>query len=200
MLLVRPFLVATLIWFALSVVTSGTDAVRCRFAFTLIAIGIAGMVILVPKNIRHFGDVLAAVVLIVLLFVTSACFLSRSPIHQATDFLEPDSSEIGAACSNTRTKPARPWSPSSSLGFSWLACAAVSRRRVVLPALTFLLFTQSKTSIVVLPLVLIVSSVMPRICRPAVEIAFALSSVLAFNILSIGSVYSEPLANCSTWC
>ena len=61
------FLIATLLWFALSVVTSWEPTLSARrLAFTLVTLGIAGMAMLVPKNIRHFSDVLAAVVLIVL--------------------------------------------------------------------------------------------------------------------------------------
>ena len=50
LLLIRPVFIAAPIWFALSVVTSWEPALAARrFAFTLIGIGIAGMVLL-PKH------------------------------------------------------------------------------------------------------------------------------------------------------
>ena len=60
LLLVWPVLIATLFWFALSVATSWDPALSARrLAYALVIIGIAGMVLLVPKSPRHFADVLA---------------------------------------------------------------------------------------------------------------------------------------------
>jgi len=70
---------------------------------------------------------------------------------------------------------------------------AVVGALIIVPALVFLFFTQSKTSIAMLPLVLIISVIMRRVRRPALGIALALSGVVAFNTLSIGSLYSEPI-------
>ena len=198
LLLMRPIFVAALIWFALSVVTSWEPALSARrFVFTLIAIGTAGMVLLVPKNIRHFADVLAADVLIVLALCYLGVLLApQLSIHQATDFLEPELAGDWRGLFGHKNEA------SATMVIFVFIGLFVARVRsgflgaaIVLPASTFLLFTQSKTSIAVLPLVLLVSSVMPLICRPAVGISFALSIVLAFNILSIGSVYSEPIRN-----
>ena len=92
LLLVRPVLIVTLFWFALTVATSWDPAQSARrFIFALVIIGIAGMVLLLPKTPRHFADVMAVVVLIVL----AACYLGvalvpQLTIHQASDILEPE--------------------------------------------------------------------------------------------------------------
>ena len=85
LLLVRPVLIVTLLWFALTAVTSWEPSLSAR------RLAIAGMVMLVPKNIRHFSDVLAAVVLVVLLLCYLSVLLAPAlSIHQSTDFLEPE--------------------------------------------------------------------------------------------------------------
>ena len=90
--LVRPILIVTLLWFALTVVTSWDPSQSARrFAFALITIGIAAMVLLLPKNPRHFSDVMAAVVLIVLIAsYLGVLFVPNLTIHQATDMVEPE--------------------------------------------------------------------------------------------------------------
>ena len=198
LLLVRPFLIATLLWFALSVVTSWEPTLSARrLAFTLVILGIAGMVMLVPKNIRHFSNVLAAVVLIVLLLCFLGVFLAPSrSIHQTTDFLEPE------LAGNWRGAFGHKNQASAAMVAFVFVGLFVARVRsgllgvvIVVLAVTFLLFTQSKTSIAMLPLVLIISAIMARVRRPAAGIAIALSGVAIFNVLSVGSIYSEPLRN-----
>jgi O-antigen ligase len=198
LLLIRPVFIAALIWFALSVVTSWEPALAARrFAFTLIGIGIAGMVLLLPKNIRHFAEVLAAVVLI----VPALCYLGvllapQLSIHKATDFLEPELAGDWRGVFGHNNEASATMVLFVFIGlFVARVRSGLLGAAIVVLASTFLLFTQSKTSIAVLPLVLLVSVIMPRIRRPLVGIAFALSIVLAFNVLAIGSVYSEPIRN-----
>ena len=57
MLLVRPVLVATVAWCVLSVITSWEPALAARrLTFELIVISISAMILLIPKNLRHFSD------------------------------------------------------------------------------------------------------------------------------------------------
>jgi len=90
--LIGPALVATLFWCALSVVTSWEPMLAARrLAFALVLLGIAAMVLLTPRNLRHFADLMAVVALIVL----GACYLGvfalpQLAVHQVTDFLEPE--------------------------------------------------------------------------------------------------------------
>jgi O-antigen ligase len=64
---------------------------------------------------------------------------------------------------------------------------------IVVSALVFLLFTQSKTAIAMLPITLILTGLINRIRKPAVGITLGLSVVGVFIILSIGSLYWEQV-------
>jgi O-antigen ligase len=196
LLLVRPVLAASLLWFALSVVTSWDPALAVRrFAFTLVTLGIAAMVMLVPKNIRHFSDVMAGIALTVLvLSYLGALLAPEVSVHQATDFLEPD---LAGNWRGVFPHKNEAGATMASLVFVGLF---VARGRsfflgamIAAPALIFLFFTQSKTSMAMLPLVLIISTIMSWIRRPVVGIAIALSGLAGFSILSVGSAYSEAI-------
>jgi O-antigen ligase len=198
MLLVRPILIATLLWFALSAVTSWEPSLSARrLAFTLLTIGIAGMVMLVPKNVRQFSDVMTAVVLIVLVLCYLGVVFSPSlSIHQSSDFLEPELAGDWRGVFGHKNEASAAMVLFTFIGlFVGRVRGAVLGAAIIVPALTFLLFTQSKTSIAMLPLVLIISAIMARVRRPATGIAMALSGVAIFNILSVGSIYSEPVRN-----
>ena len=72
LLLFRPVLIATLLWSVVSVVASWEPSLATRrLAFALVFLSISGMVLLLPKNLRHFRDLMALVALIVL----AACYL-----------------------------------------------------------------------------------------------------------------------------
>lgn len=198
MLLLRPILIVTLLWCAFSAVTSWEPSLSVRrFALTLITLGIGGMVLLLPKNVRHFGGAMAAVALIVLAVCYLGVFLAPSlAVHQPTDFLEPD------LAGDWRGVFGHKNDASATMVLFVFIGLFVARIRsmalgalIVVLALTFLLFTHSKTPLIGLPLVLIVSTIMAHVRRPIAGILLALSILVAINILSIGSVYFEPIRN-----
>ena len=87
----RPILLRRWHGFALCRHLLGTRISARRLAFALITIGLAGMVLLLPKNIRQFSEVMAAVVLVVLIVCYLGVFFApQLSIHQATDFGEPE--------------------------------------------------------------------------------------------------------------
>jgi O-antigen ligase len=196
LVLVRPILIITLLWFALCVVTSWDPSLSARrFAFTLVTVGLAGMALLLPKNMRHFSDVMAVVVLIVL----AACYLGvfllpEQAIHQTTDYIEP---ELAGDWRGVFSHKNEASAAMVLFIFIGLFTARVRSVRVgaliVALAFVFLLFTKSKTSIAMLPITLIVSALLTRIHRPVVGVFVPLFVVVAFNILSIGSIYLEPV-------
>jgi len=196
LVLLRPVLIITLLWFALCVITSWDPSLSARrFAFTLVTVGLAGMALLLPKNVRHFSDVMAVVVLIVL----AACYLGvfllpEQAIHQTTDYIEP---ELAGDWRGVFSHKNEASAAMVLFVFIGLFIARVRSLRVgaliVALALVFLLFTKSKTSIAMLPITLIVSALLTRIHRPVVGISLPLFIVVAFNILSIGSIYLEPV-------
>jgi O-antigen ligase len=196
MLLVRPILIATLLWFAVTVVTSWEPSLSARrLAFTLLIIGIAGMAMLLPKNVRHFSDVITAVVLIVLvLCYLGVVFAPSLSIHQSSDFLEPELAGDWRGVFGHKNEASAVMVLFTFIGlFVGRIRGAIVGAVIFVPALTFLVFTQSKTSLAMLPFVLIISTIMARVRRPAIGIAIALSGVAIFNILSVGSIYSEAM-------
>jgi O-antigen ligase len=195
LLLVRPVLIATLLWFAVSAATSWEPALSARrLAYALITIGIAGMVLLLPKTPRHFADLMAAVMLIVL----AACYagLLLAPgltIHQASDLQEAE------LAGDWRGIFAHKNEASAAMALFVLIGLFVARLRsaalgvaIIALALPFLYFTHSKTAMAALPLALIVAAAMARL-RPAAGIVLALAVLLGLNVLSIGSLYFPPV-------
>ena len=196
LVLLRPVLIITLLWFAFCVGTSWEPALSARrFAFTLVTVGLAAMALLLPKNVRHFSDVMAVVVLIVL----AACylgvfFLPEQAIHQATDYIEPELAGDWRGVFSHKNEASAAMVLFIFIGL-FIARARSARigGLIVALALVFLLFTKSKTSIAMLPITLIVSALLTRIHRPSMGISLVLAVVVAFNILSIGSIYFEPV-------
>jgi O-antigen ligase len=196
LLLVRPVLIATLFWFALSVATSWDPAQSARrFAFALVTIGIASMVLLVPKTPRHFADVMAVVVLIVLI----ACYLGlvlvpQLTIHQASDVLEPELAGDWRGVFGHKNQASAVMVLFVFIGIFVARVRSLGLgTTIVALALPFLYFTHSKTAIAALPLALIVSVIMARATKPANGVAAALSILVALNLLSIGSIYIAPI-------
>jgi hypothetical protein len=205
LLLVRPVLIATLLWFALTVVTSWDPALSARrLAFALVTIGIAGMVLLVPKTPRHFADVMAVVVLIVL----AACYLGlvlapQLTIHQASDVIEPELAGDWRGVFGHKNEASVVMVLFVFIGIFVARVRSLGLGAIiVMLALPFLFFTHSKTAMAALPLALIVSVIMARAAKPANGVAVALSSLVALNLLSIGSIYIAPTSGNSpliTW-
>lgn len=193
-LLLRPILIVTLLWCTLCVVTSWDPSLSARrFAFTLVTIGIGGMVLLLPQNLRHFSDLMAAVALIVL----AACYLGvvlapALAIHQPTDFAEPE------LAGDWRGVFIHKNSAGAAMVLFIFIGLFVARMRsvglggvIAATALTFLVFTQSKTSMALLPLAFILAAVVARIRRPVLAIALVVLVLVFFNVFSVGSVYFE---------
>jgi O-antigen ligase len=195
MLLASPALIGTVLWCCLSVATSWEPSLAARrLAFALVLMGIAAMVLLLPKNLRHFSDLLAAVALIVL----AACYLGvllapQLAIHQATDFLEPEHA------GSWRGVFAHKNQAGATMVLFILVGVFVARMRSIalgsgisVLAAIFLAFTQSKTAIGVLPVMLVLAAIIRRV-RPAVGAAVVVVTLAVFNLCSVGTVLFEPI-------
>jgi len=195
-LLARPVLMVTILWCVVTVIASWEPSLAARrLAFTLIIMSISAMVLLLPKNLRHFSDLMTATVLIVL----AACYLGvllvpQLAIHQATDFLEPEH-----AGSWRGVFPHKNDAGATMVLFIFIGMFVARVRSfalgaaiVVLSAI-FLGFTQSKTAIGVLPLALILSAIIARTRGPALGIVLVTVIVIAFNLFSVGTVLFEPV-------
>jgi O-antigen ligase len=196
LLLLRPVLIATVLWCVVSVAASWEPALAARrLAFALIVISISGMALLVPKNLRQFGDLMAAAALIVLgVCYLGVLFLPQLSIHQATDFLEPEH-----AGSWRGVFPHKNEAGATMVLFIFIGLYVARMRSLALGGLIvmlsaiFLAFSQSKTAIGVLPLAFILSAVIGRTRSPALGVALVVAMLLAFNLFSVGTVLFAPV-------
>lgn len=196
LILIRPTFVVTILWLALTVVTSWDPSLSARrFAYALVTIGIAGMVLLLPRNPRHFSDVMAVVVLIVLIACyLGVIFLPTLSIHQATDVLEPELAGDWRGAFGHKNEA------SAAMALFVFFGLFVGRMRsfglgglIVALALPFLYFTHSRTALAAMLLAYAMSLLVVGIRRPWVGISLALSVLIALNVVSIGSIYIAPV-------
>jgi len=195
MLLVRPVLVATVAWCVLSVTSWEPALAARRLTFELIVIGISAMILLMPKNLRHFSDLLAAAVLIVL----AACYLGvfllpQYAIHHATDFLEPEHAGEWRGVFPHKNNAGAAMVLFVFIGFyvARMRSFALGTAIVVLAGI-FLAFTASKTAIGVLPIALILSGIIGRSRSAALGIAIVVTTLVIFELCSVGTVIFEPM-------
>jgi O-antigen ligase len=195
-LALRPIFVGLMLWCALTCLTSWEPALAARrFAFALILLGIGMMVLLLPKSIRHFSDLLAAVALITL----AACYLGvllvpQLAVHQATDFLEPEHAGNWRGVFAHKNQAGAVMVMIVFIGLFAMRMRSVALGGLITAlALIFLGFSQSKTAIAVLPLVFVLSAIISRSRRPAVGITLVVMILAAFNLFSVGTVIFEPV-------
>lgn len=193
---VQPIMIMALAWSALSVATSWDPSLSARrFVLALVTLGIAGMLLLVPKNLRHFANLMAAVALIVLVASYIGILLAPSlTIHQASDAIEP---ELGGDWRGLFGHKNEAGAAMVVFIYTGLLVRKVGSRGVgaliIALALPFLYLTHSKTALVELPLAFVVSLLVARARTPAVGIAIGLTVVGGLNILTIGSIYLAPI-------
>ena len=197
-LLLRPALLAMLAWCAICVVTSWEPELSARrLAFTLVVMSICAMALLLPKNLRHFSDLMAVVALIAL----AACYLGvllapQLSIHQPTDFLEPQNAGSWRGVFPHKNEAAAMMNQFIFIGLFVARVRSVALGVVIVAlAAIFLIFAQSKAAILLLPLVLIVSAIIARSRRPATGLGLVIAILAVFNLFSVGSVYFTPVHN-----
>lgn len=195
-LLLRPALLATLAWCALSVMTSWDPSSAARhLAFTLVVMSISAMALLLPKNLRHFADLLAIAALIVIALCYLGVFLvPKLAVHQATDFLEPEHAGEWRGVFDHKNEAGANMVLFILIGLfvAHVRSLALGSLIVVLAAI-FLAFSQSKTAIGVLPIALIVPAIIGRGHRPAWAGALVLAGLALFNLFSVGTVIFAPV-------
>jgi O-antigen ligase len=195
-LLLRPILVMMIVWCVVTVIASWEPALAARrLAFTLVVMSISAMVLLLPKNLRHFSDLMTATVLIVLAAsLLGVVLVPQLAIHQATDFLEPEH-----AGSWRGVFPHKNDAGATMVLFIFIGMFVARVRNfalgtaiVVLSAI-FLGLTQSKTAIGVLPLALLLSAIIARTRGPALGLVLVTALIIVFNLFSVGTVIFEPV-------
>jgi len=195
-LLLQPVLIVMLVWFVLSVVASWEPALSARrLAFTFIVMAMAAIVLLLPKNIRHFAGLIAAATLIILALSYLGVVLAPArAIHQASDSLEPEhaGSWRGVFPHKNQAGAAMVMIAFIGLFVARVRSAAVGIVTVAL-ALVFLVCSYSKTAIALLPAVMLVSFLIAKARRRWIALVIALAPLVALNLLPVGSIYFEQV-------
>jgi O-antigen ligase len=191
-----PILILTFLWFACSAALSLYPGLAARrLVLAALTVFQAAVFLLVPRGRDHFSRLLAAGALIVLMLCYAGIiFLPELSIHQSTDLAEPDlagnwrgffTHKNGAGAGMVvlvfigifvaRTS-------SSFLGALIIALAAI-----------FLAFTESKSSIRLLPVVLGLGVLLTRLRNPVAKFIAAISVPAIIAILTIGSVEFDSI-------
>jgi O-antigen ligase len=195
-LLLRPVLILTVLWCVVSVIGSWEPSLAARrLAFTLVVMSISAMLLLLPKNLRHFSDLMAASALIVLAVSYLGVFLlPQYAIHHATDFLEPEHAGNWRGVFPHKNDAGATMVLFVFIGFyvARTRSFALGGLIVVLSAV-FLAFTQSKTAIGMLPLAMLLAAIIGHTRKPALGIFLVVTILLIFNLSSIGTVLFEPM-------
>jgi O-antigen ligase len=198
LLAARPALVILLLWIGFTCLTSWEPALAVRrFAFAVVLLGIGAMVLLLPKTVRHFSDLIAAVALITLI----ACYLGvflvpQLAVHQATDFLEPEHAGEWRGVFSHKNEAGAVMVMIIFIGLFVMRMRSVALGGLITAlAVIFLGFSGSKTAMGVLPMVLILSALIGHSRRPLVGITLIVGILFAFNLFSVGTVIFPPVHN-----
>jgi O-antigen ligase len=194
--ILRPIMILTIAWFALSVLTSWDPSLSARrFVFTMMVVFMAAVMLLLPRNLRHFADLVAIATVAVLALCYMGLLLApQLAIHQATDFLEP---EHAGSWRGVFPHKNQAGAMMAIFVFVGLFVARMRSRAlgvaIVAVAVVFLVMTRSKTSIGLLPLTLLLTWLITQMRRPLAGVVIAAGTVAAFNLFSIGSVYFDSV-------
>jgi O-antigen ligase len=192
-----PMLMLTLAWFALSAVASPYPALAGRrLVLAVFTILQAAAFLLLPRDRDHFSRLLAVAALFILLVCyAGVLFAPELSIHQMSDVAEPELAGNWRGAFTHKNGAGAAMVVLIFIGiFVVRSFNPVIGAAIIALAGTFLLFTESKSSLRLLPLVLAVSFLIFQINRPpAAKLALALSMPVIVGGLTIGSVSSETI-------
>ncbi len=191
-------LVLTIVAFAISDILSPyPDVAARRTLLTIFTIFQAAALLLLPYGREHFARLLTVAAIIIL----AACyfgvaFLPHLSIHQASDVAEP---ELAGDWRGFFTHKNGAGAGMVLLIFIGIfVCRAWNQFAgafIIVFSAIFLHFTHSKSPLNLLPAVLTLSYVIPRMRNSLVALALILGVPILINLLTVGSVMFEPIRN-----
>jgi O-antigen ligase len=191
-------LVLTFAAFAISAMHSSyPDVAGRRLVLAALNVFQASVVLLLPYGRKHFARLLAVAAIIVL----AACyfgvaFLPQLSIHQATDIAEPRLAGDWRGFFTHKNGAGAAMVLLIFIGIfiyrTWNRFAGVL---IALLAGIFLYFTHSKSPINLLPVVLLLSYLVPRLRSAFLAFAVVVGAPLMLNVLGVGSVMSGAIHN-----
>jgi O-antigen ligase len=196
--LASPTLLLALAWMALTVALSQNPEISARrFGFTLIVMFIAGAVLLLPFGLRHFASML--MVLLAGILVVSYVGLLLAPaatIHQSTDLLEPELHGSWRGLFGHKNEAGAVMALFFVFGlFIARAHNATVGIAIALASVVFLLFSSAKTSLILLPFILAISSLCERTRGLPMRIFLCLTPLLVLIFIVLVACYSPAIAD-----
>ena len=189
-------LVLTFGAFAVSAVLSAhADVAGRRIVLAIFTIFQASVVLLLPYGREHFARLLAAAAVIVL----AACyfgvvFLPQLSIHQLTDVAEPGLAGEWRGFFTHKNGAGASMALLIFIGiFVYRAWNQLVGILIVVFAAVFLYFTQAKSPLNLLPIVLLFSYVGPRVRSSLLALVLILGTPILINLLTVDSVMFEPV-------
>ncbi|MBX9774380.1 MAG: O-antigen ligase family protein [Xanthobacteraceae bacterium] len=184
-------LVLTLAWFAVSVVfATHPDLAGRRLILAGFMICNSIALLLLPVSREHFARLLTLAALVVLALCYAGVLLRpQYSIHQPTDVVEPilAGNWRGAFAHKNGAGAAM-----TLLIFIGIFVARVSNRSlgiaIVALAAFFLVFSQAKSPLLLLPIVLLLSWLVLTLRSPGLTVALVIGVPLGINLLTVGSV------------
>ena len=193
---ITPILVLTFVWFAISAVLSLHAGLAARrVVLATFVIFQAAMFLLLPQDRTHFVRLLTFGSLAVLvLCYAGVIFAPGLSIHQSTDIAEPQ------LAGNWRGFFAHKNGAGAGMGILVISGIYIFRTfsrmagsLIVALAAVFLVFTESKSPIMLLPLALVFSAVFMRFRSRFMKFIIAISVPAIICFLTIGSVASDAV-------
>jgi len=188
---VTPILVLTFAWFAVSAIFSAhPDLAARRLVLAAFTIFQATVLLLLPQDREHFARLLAAGALIVLALCYGGVLLApEHSIHQASDIAEPILAGDWRGFFVHKNGAGAAMVLLIFFGiFIVRSSSPILGALVIALAAVFLAFTRSKSSMILFPLALTISFVLPRLRNPVVRYAAAASIPAIIAVLTIASV------------
>ena len=168
-----------------------------RFGFTMIVVVIAWTWLLVPAGMRHFSWMLGAVVgAIILVCYIGVVVAPGLAVHQVQDLTEPSLAGAWRGMYSHKNEAGAMMALFVFVGLFVAATANAAVGTIVaLAALVFLFFTSAKTSLILLPFVLVVSHVAERARHLGVKMAVCLGPLLVLTVVIVIACYNAATSD-----
>ena len=187
----QSFALPLLAWLVVSVITSSDPGLSLRrLTLTVIVMGMAIAVTILPLNLRQFAKLLSGIALVILaLCFAGGLLIPHLAIHQATDFPEPNLAGDWRGIYSHKNIAASIMVMfiftgilTVRAGERWLGTA------VIVLSLVFMFLAGGKTALAMLVPTLLLSIVFVTARSSIPRILIALVPVLMINFVTIGSV------------
>ena len=189
-------LVFALAAFAVSAALSSyPDVAGRRLVLAIFNVFQATVLVLLPYGREHFARLLAlAAIIILVACYFGVAFLPQLSIHQATDIAEPGLAGDWRGFFTHKNGAGAGMVLLIFIGiFVYRAWHRAIGIGIVVLSAVFLYFTHSKSPINLLPVVLLISYLVPRLRSGVVAFGLIAGVPLMLNLLSVGSVMFAPI-------